>query len=225
MGLEEQQAEGPAVERVLVEQVLDGPEVVERLRHLLAVDVEHRVVHPVAGEVAARGDRLGPFVRVVREHEVVAAAVEVEAVAEHVEAHRHTLDVPAGAALAPRRRPGRFARLGRLPECEVERVLLVLVDLDPGAGPFAEVVEGAVDESAVAVDVGDSEVDAGVVDVGGSVVDQRADEVDHLFDVFGGVGPVVGSQHAEPVEDRLVVDGLPRGGDLRFGRPLVVGPG
>ena len=43
--------------------------------------------------------------------------------------------MPAGAARAPWRVPGRLAGLGALPQGEVERVALVRVDLDPGAGP------------------------------------------------------------------------------------------
>ena len=38
-----------------------------------------------AGEGPAAAEAFGPFVLVVREHEIVAAAVDVEAVAEQVE--------------------------------------------------------------------------------------------------------------------------------------------
>ena len=52
-------------------------------------------------------------------------AVEVEALAEQVEAHHHALAVPARPAVAPRRRPRRLARLGQLPQHEVGGVALV----------------------------------------------------------------------------------------------------
>ena len=56
----------------------------------------------------------------------IAAAVQVEALAEQVEAHHDALAVPARPALAPRRRPRRLARLGQLPQHEVGRVALEL---------------------------------------------------------------------------------------------------
>ena len=81
---------------------------------------------------------LGPLVLVVGELEVEAAAVEVEALAEQVERHDDALGVPARAAVAPRRRPRRLARLGQLPEREVGRVALVL-----GADDLAVAAAGA----------------------------------------------------------------------------------
>ena len=83
---------------VLVERVAERGEVAERLRHLLAADGDHAAVHPVARERVARAFGLRALVLVVREHEVVAAAVEVEAVAEDLERHRRALDVPARPA-------------------------------------------------------------------------------------------------------------------------------
>ena len=56
---------------VLLEDVAEGPEVVERLGHLLAVDVEHRGVHPVVHIGLARGAfRLGDLILMVGELEV-----------------------------------------------------------------------------------------------------------------------------------------------------------
>jgi hypothetical protein len=46
-------------------------DVAERLRHLLAVDLDEAVVHPVPGEPLALGHGLGPLVLVVREGEVL----------------------------------------------------------------------------------------------------------------------------------------------------------
>ena len=74
-----EQPVGPGVGRL--DEVEQVREVVERLRHLLAVDLDEAVVHPVRANVLPSGDGLGPLVLVVREREVLAAAVEVEAVA------------------------------------------------------------------------------------------------------------------------------------------------
>src|SRR5213075_100352 len=73
---------------------------------------------------------LRDLVLVVRELQVLAAAVDVERLAEQRAAHRGALDVPAGPALAPGRWPGRLAGLGALPQHEIERILLRLVDVD-----------------------------------------------------------------------------------------------
>ena len=129
---------------VRVERLREGREVAERLRHLLAADLDHPAVDPVACERVAGGLGLRALVLVVREHEVVAAAVEVEALAEESERHRRALDVPAGPPRTPRRVPRRLAGLRRLPEREVDRVALCLVDLDARAGGLEQLLERAV---------------------------------------------------------------------------------
>ena len=62
-------------------------------------------------------------------------AVEVESLAQQVQGHDDALGVPSGTPRAPRRIPGGLARLGLLPEREVERGVLLLGALHPGAGP------------------------------------------------------------------------------------------
>ena len=134
--LEHRQPDGAGVE--VGQRLVDGGEVAERLRHLVAADRHHARVDPVPGEVVAGGSRLRPLVLVVREREVLATAVEVEALAEQVERHRRALDVPSRPAAAPGRVPRRLAGLGRLPEREVHRAALRLVDVDPCAGRLPE---------------------------------------------------------------------------------------
>ena len=97
--------------------------------------------------------------------------------------------------------PRRLARLGRLPEREVDRAALGVVDLDPGAGRVEELLEGPVRERPVVGVRGDVEVDAlAVDDVGVVLGDELGDPLDHGLDVLGGVGDVVGSLDAEPFE-------------------------
>src|SRR3546814_17949965 len=69
-----------------VEQVAHGEEVAERLRHLLAVHRQITVVHPGAHEgLAVMGtDRLGDLVLMMREDEILAAAVNIESLAEEI---------------------------------------------------------------------------------------------------------------------------------------------
>ncbi len=79
-------------------------------------------------------------------------------------AHRRALDVPARTPRTPRALPRRLARLRGLPEREVERVALALVDLDARARHH--VVEPALRELAVARELTDGEVDVAVRRVG-----------------------------------------------------------
>ena len=97
--------------------------------------------------------------------------------------HRRALDVPAGPARAPGRVPaGVLAVLVRLPEGEVERVLLERVRARLLA--LVHVLGAAVGELAVAAEAADAEVDvaAGLVGVAGldQVGDQRDDPGDRL---------------------------------------------
>ena len=90
-------------ERVVGAQDVFGEhEVAERLRHLLPVDGDEPVVHPVARERVARGRGLGELVLVVREAQVETAAVDVELGAEVSTRHRGALDMPTRATRTPR---------------------------------------------------------------------------------------------------------------------------
>ena len=64
---------------VASEELFKGDEVAERLAHLLTVDGNHVVVHPVVYHlVALRSHSLGYLAFVVREYEVHSASVNVE---------------------------------------------------------------------------------------------------------------------------------------------------
>ena len=117
------------------DQVADGVEVAEALRHLLAFDEQKARVKPIAGELlAAERFGLGDFVFVMGKDKVFAAGVQVEAGAELLHRHDRALDVPAGTAGADGGIPRGFAGLGSFPEGEVAgAVFFVFVDVDAGA--------------------------------------------------------------------------------------------
>jgi hypothetical protein len=74
---------------------------------------------------------------VVRENEVLASEVQVEAGAEQLHAHGAALDVPAGSAVTPWARPAHHPIVGhtRFPQGEVARgFLVVLIGGDAFAG-------------------------------------------------------------------------------------------
>ena len=135
MRLQHEQPKGAGL--AVLEHVGEGPEVAERLRHLVPLDVHHAVVHPIVRELLCpRALGLRDLVLVVREDEVGPAAVDVEA------ARRGSCSDIAEHSMCQPGRPGphgdcpvRLARLGRLPEREVARVTLAFVDGDPRARP------------------------------------------------------------------------------------------
>ncbi len=171
--------------------------------------------------LAAGGFGLGDLVLVVREHEVFAAGVEVDVVAEEFRRHGGALDVPAGAARAERRVPELFAGLDGLPEGEVAGgVLLVLVDVDAGA--VFDAVEVLLGELAVLGKARDAEVPAAVLGLVGDVLGgELLDERDHLRNAAGGAGDVLGVLDVERVEvfeeGALVAGGVLGDGDAGGG--------
>ena len=182
--------------REALQDLLDREEVAERLRHLLVVDAHERVMHPVTDE-RQPGGALGlrDLVLVMRENEVLAAAMEIERLAEVLDAHRRALEVPAGASRPPRAFPERLARLRRFPEREVEGVALALVDLDARAG--LQLVELALRELAVAGKRADGEIDVAVRRIGEPFRDQLADHRDHLRQMLRRARLDVGGDAAE----------------------------
>ena len=181
-----------------LEQVDEGDEVAERLRHLLAVEVQHAVVHPVPRERVTRRRRLarsrsrGAGTRGRCRHR------GCRSVAEQLQRHRRALDVPARAPETPRRVPRRFAGFGRLPECEVDRGALALVDIDARARALEQFFERAVRQRSVIGERVDLEVHALALDhVRVTVRDELRDELDHLRDPLGRPGLVVGVEDVQ----------------------------
>ena len=130
-----------------------------------------------------------------------------------------------GRPCSPRRRPRRLTRLGRLPEREVHRAALGVVDVDPRTGRLAQLLDRAVRQRAVAVEGLDREVHA----LPGHLVrmtrlDELADEREHALDVLGGTRAVVGIAHVQLVH-LVGVDALELGRDLGLGPPFTCGSG
>src|SRR5689334_8484236 len=92
-----QHVEAQYLARPVREQFANGNEIAERLRHLVALDLQKTVVHPdvrhARGMEGASG--LRKLVLVVRKHEIDTAAMDVEGFAEMLPGHRRAFDVPA----------------------------------------------------------------------------------------------------------------------------------
>ncbi len=83
----------------LAAQLGDEDQVSPTLRHLFAVETDHAGMHIVTRESAITRCRFGMCRRelVVREDQIAATALDVEAGADAVECNRRAFDVPAGA--------------------------------------------------------------------------------------------------------------------------------
>ena len=149
----------------------------------------------------------GPFalrdlVLVVRELQVHAAAVDVEMLAEHRAAHRRAFDVPARPAGTVRTGPFgvvRLVGLGRLPQHEVQRIMLAVEHRHALSG--AQFVERLARQLAVAGKLAHREVHVAIVGaVGQPLAFERANQVQHLRHVVGGTRLVRRRQDAQQAD-------------------------
>jgi hypothetical protein len=120
-------------------------------------------------------------------HQIDAAAVDVEGLAQMPVRHGRALDVPPGPAQrldAARARPGRLARARRLPQHEVHGVALVGRYLDAGAGQH--LVQRSVRQLAVVRHRRDMEQHVVLGHIGAALIHQLLDHRLHVVDVPGG---------------------------------------
>ena len=143
MGLQDEETNGhrtvglAQLGMVPAEQLGQRDEVSQGFPHLLAVDGNHIVVHPVMDPLRTAGSHvLGDFAFVVREHQVHSAPMDVEGFAQVLGAHHRALQVPAGEAVAPGTGPAHdMLGLGLFPQGEVVRGVFVTLSVQ-AAGPF-----------------------------------------------------------------------------------------
>ena len=91
---------------IACEELLQSDEVTKTLTHLLAIDGNHIVVHPVTNHlVALRSHSLSNLALMVRENQIHATTVNIKVAAQVFASHRSTLAVPARETIAPRTRP------------------------------------------------------------------------------------------------------------------------
>lgn len=92
----------------------------------MAVPADHPGVHVVPGEATLTGHRFGVCggELVVREHQVAAAALDVESGSDAAQRNCGALDVPTGTAGTEGRRPGRLTGALGPPHQRIQRVRL-----------------------------------------------------------------------------------------------------
>ena len=139
----------------------------------------------------------------VREHQVAAAALDVEAHADGVQRDRGALDVPARPAGGPARAgPGRLAGPLAAPQQRVEPVALArAVGVAPALGEQPQhrrlVVAGLPAEAGRLRDVVVDVAGPVVQDVGQALVEQRLDPADDPRDRLDGADVVLRRQHPQ----------------------------
>ena len=88
------------------EELLQSDEVAKTLTHLLTVDGNHVIMHPVVNPlIALRSHSLRNLALVVRENQIHAATVNIKVATQVLSAHCSTLAVPSWETIAPRTRP------------------------------------------------------------------------------------------------------------------------
>ena len=208
MGLEDEEADHLA--RIFLQNVLDREEVILRLRHFLVVDGDKAIVEPIARKFHVSVDawiRLCDLILMMREDQITAAAVEVKRLTEILHRHRRALDVPARASFPPRAVPRGLARLCRLPQSEVHRMMLRLVDLD--ARTCLHVIKTASAEASVRSKCLNAVVDVACLrNVGIAALDQRLDHVDDVVHRLGDARKYISTMHIQRIHRRKV------GGDI-----------
>src|ERR1700737_5348787 len=87
--------------RPIGQKLPDGDKIAFGLRHLVAFDLQEAVVHPDAGHagLVKGAAALREFVLVMREHQIDAAAMDIELFPEMLPRTPRALDVRTGAAL------------------------------------------------------------------------------------------------------------------------------
>ena len=118
----------------LIQQIAHGKEVAQGLGHLLALDLQHLIMHPDLGKAVACAGALGDLILMMRELQIVAAPMNVKALAQQLMRHGRAFDVPARTPPPPRAVPARQIVIRRLPEHKIHWIPLVRSHFDTRTG-------------------------------------------------------------------------------------------
>ena len=194
------------------EELLERYEVAKALAHLLSVDGEHVVVHPVVDHlVALRCHSLCDLTLVVREDEVHASAVYVEMGTQIFASHGRALAVPSRETVAPGTWPAHdMLGLCLLPQGEVGLVVLLSHAVELARCVF-HVVEVASRENAVMIFLVIFlyvKIDRAVAHISKSVVEDLLHELLLLNDVACGVRLDAWRQNVEGLHGCVIAVGV-----------------
>ena len=105
-----------------------GKEISQRLGHLLIVNVDKSIVHPVTGKLLAVSRLvLGNLIFMMRENKILTAGMDIQSSSAIFRRHYAALGMPARTSFAPWRIPIRLSHLLGLPKHEVCGAFLLLL--------------------------------------------------------------------------------------------------
>ena len=159
-----------------------------------------RGVEPVADErLPAAGLALRDLVLVMGEDVVDTARVDIECLAEILEAHGRALDVPSRPAGPEGAVPVRLVFLPCLPQNKIAgRLLLVFVGVDPRTIEQLAPLDSR--QTTVIRECPYPEVERSLAHIGDALVPERFDHADHLGDVVRCARIELGSLHAQDIK-------------------------
>jgi hypothetical protein len=217
-----QHHESERVGAVVGQEFLDGDKVPRGLGHLLAAQLQHPVVYPVAGKrLAGYGLRLCHLVLVVWEHQIVPSPVDVYLVTQVQPGHCRTLYMPSRPPRSPGALPGGLPRLGRFPEREIHGALFARPRFRALAA--LHLVKPASGEPAVPGERAHAEVHIPGGRVGASLVHQAPHHVLDGAHAFRGARGDAGRQNVQVPHQSAVCLHVPFGKLLRRD-PQLAGP-
>ena len=191
MSLKDEETDGHRAVRLsekrmrTAEELVERYEIAQRLTHLLAVDSDHVIVHPIIhGLLTIVSHRLGDLTLMMREHQVHSAAMYIECLSEVFLTHCGTLKMPSREPLAPRRWPMHdMLRRSFLPQSEVSRIALLLLTVQRSRGgeKFVDIAPGELTVTMIPVILRHIEIHRSVRDIGISAVKDSLDVLDLLY--------------------------------------------
>ena len=197
MGTQQQQAERLTGPGTLLQYVPHGEEIAEGFRHLLPIHQQHAVMHPVTGKGSAResADGLRDFVFMMRENQVMPAAMNVEAFTKMLPGHGGAFNMPARPPSAPGAVPARCLGIAWLPQHEIAGIALIGRHIHPRAGQ--QFIRRTAGKLAVIGEGRDREKHMAIGGIGMAICDQAFDQRDHFRDMAGGARFYIRRQRAK----------------------------
>ena len=173
---------------VFLRNLTHGKEVAKRFGHLAVVNVQKCVMHPIFGKnLAIAALTLRNLIFMMREDQILSACMDVDLLAKILLRHDGALDMPARTAITPRRLPGRLSLFFRLPQHEIQRILLlILTGHEKGTVACAQVIQILMRKLSIILELSGTEIDSTIHIVCVAFIDQRLNHVDHTVDLLCG---------------------------------------
>ena len=160
--------------------------------HLFTIHEEVASMKPVTDKrLTGNTFGLDDFRLMMGKNIIFTAGVDVQRIAEVFHAHRAAFDVPAGIAFAPRRWPVHQVIFGGFePQSKIPRMFLIGMLFETGA--YFQIFQSIAGEPAVLGKRSDIEKHIAIFFIRITFLDEFLDQLDHLLDVGGGAGKVMG---------------------------------